>query len=61
MIIGLTRWSSLGPGGGDCEDYSIAKYYTLVELGVEEKKLRLAYVKAVRYNAFHMEIGRAHV
>ncbi|EOD53623.1 transglutaminase-like cysteine peptidase [Aeromonas molluscorum] len=44
----------IGARGGDCEDYSIAKYYTLMELGVEEKKLRLAYVKAVRYNAFHM-------
>ena len=41
-------------GGGDCEDYSISKYYTLMELGVEEKKLRLAYVKAVKYNQFHM-------
>lgn len=44
----------IGARGGDCEDYSIAKYYTLMELGVEEKKLRLAYVKAVDYNAFHM-------
>ncbi|MGL5949485.1 MAG: transglutaminase-like cysteine peptidase [Aeromonas sp.] len=44
----------IGARGGDCEDYSIAKYYTLMELGVEEKKLRLAYVKAVKYNQFHM-------
>ena len=40
----------IGARGGDCEDYSIAKYYTLMELGVDEKKLRLAYVKAVKYN-----------
>lgn len=44
----------IGARGGDCEDYSIAKYYTLMELGVDEKKLRLAYVKALRYNQFHM-------
>ena len=44
----------IGARGGDCEDYSIAKYYTLMELGVDEKKLRLAYVKAIRYNQFHM-------
>ncbi|MGY3916335.1 transglutaminase-like cysteine peptidase [Aeromonas australiensis] len=44
----------IGARGGDCEDYSIAKYYTLMELGVDEKKLRLAYVKAVTYNQFHM-------
>ncbi len=44
----------IGARGGDCEDYSIAKYYTLMELGVDEKRLRLAYVKAVKYNQFHM-------
>ncbi|WP_323886579.1 transglutaminase-like cysteine peptidase [Aeromonas allosaccharophila] len=44
----------IGACGGDCEDYSIAKYYTLMELGVDEKRLRLAYVKAVKYNQFHM-------
>jgi hypothetical protein len=53
MIIGPIRWSSSGREE-DCEDYSIAKYYTLMELGVDEKKLRLAYVKAIRYNQFHM-------
>ncbi len=51
---GPIRWNLSGPGGGDCEDYSISKYYTLMELGVDEKKLRLAYVKAIRYNQFHM-------
>ena len=54
MIIGPIRWSSSGREEGIAEDYSIAKYYTLMELGVDEKKLRLAYVKAIRYNQFHM-------
>ena len=46
----------IGARGGDCEDYSIAKYYTLMELGVSESKLRMAYVKAIKYNQFHMVV-----
>jgi predicted transglutaminase-like cysteine proteinase len=37
---------SLNRGTGDCEDYSIAKYATLVALGVPHSKLRLVYVRA---------------
>lgn len=40
--------------GGDCEDFSIAKYYTLKELGVPTDKMNLAYVKALEYNQAHM-------
>ncbi len=32
---------------GDCEDFSIAKYMTLLQSGVPAKQLRLIYVKAV--------------
>ena len=39
---------------GDCEDFSIAKYFTLRELGVPESKLRIMYVKALAYNQAHM-------
>jgi predicted transglutaminase-like cysteine proteinase len=38
----------IGQGRGDCEDFSIAKYYSLIELGVSVSKLRLVYVKAVQ-------------
>ena len=31
---------------GDCEDYAIAKYIFLLNLGVADEKLRLIYVKA---------------
>lgn len=34
-------------GMGDCEDFAIAKYFTLLELGVPVHKLRLTYVRAV--------------
>lgn len=37
---------SLEKGRGDCEDYAIAKYFTLVALGVPAAKLRLVYVRA---------------
>lgn len=40
--------------GGDCEDFSIAKYYTLREMGVADEKLSIAYVKALDYNEAHM-------
>ncbi|TDU18103.1 transglutaminase-like cysteine proteinase BTLCP [Chromohalobacter marismortui] len=36
----------LGRRAGDCEDYSIAKYITLKELGVPGNKLRMIYVRA---------------
>jgi len=38
----------LATNGGDCEDYAIAKYFTLRELGVPDEKLRITYVKAGR-------------
>ena len=39
---------------GDCEDFAIAKYFTLKAMGVPEKKLNIAYVKALQYNMHHM-------
>ena len=44
----------LAKGAGDCEDYSIAKYFTLRELGVSDKKMRITYVKALELNQAHM-------
>ena len=41
-------------GGGDCEDFSIAKFFTLKALGVDESHLRMTYVKALRLNQAHM-------
>lgn len=44
-------WASplelLGQGAGDCEDFAIAKYFSLIEAGVERGKLRMIYVRAV--------------
>ncbi|MBU5637805.1 transglutaminase-like cysteine peptidase [Geomonas sp. Red69] len=44
----------LAKGAGDCEDFAIAKYFTLKAMGVEDEKLRITYVKALRYNIHHM-------
>jgi len=49
-----TPLEALSIGAGDCEDYSIAKYFTLKELGVDEEKLRITYVKAIKLNQAHM-------
>lgn len=40
--------------GGDCEDFSIAKYYTLRALGVADSKMSLTYVKSLELNQAHM-------
>ncbi len=36
----------LARGVGDCEDFVIAKYFSLRDLGVSDARLRLTYVKA---------------
>jgi len=41
-------------GAGDCEDYAIAKYFTLVALGIKYNKLRITYVKLLKENEAHM-------
>jgi predicted transglutaminase-like cysteine proteinase len=43
-----TPLETLALSAGDCEDFSIAKYVTLLELGVPASSLRLVYVKANR-------------
>lgn len=49
-----TPVESLGTGAGDCEDYAIAKYFTLRAMGVADEKLRLMYVRALSVNEPHM-------
>ena len=43
--------------GGDCEDYSIAKYYALKELGVPIAHLRITYVKSSKLSQAHMVLA----
>ncbi|MEC6796761.1 transglutaminase-like cysteine peptidase [Photobacterium sp. S4TG1] len=51
-----TPYEFIGAGAGDCEDFSIAKYKTLLKLGIDDNKLRLVYVKALELNQFHMVV-----
>ena len=47
----------LGTFGGDCEDYSIAKYLTLKDLGIPIERLRITYVRALNLNESHMVLA----
>jgi predicted transglutaminase-like cysteine proteinase len=47
----------LATNGGDCEDFTIAKYFSLIELGVASEKLRLMYVTATRPRQAHMVLA----
>lgn len=47
----------LGSLGGDCEDYAVAKYLMLKELGVPIERLRITYVRALRLNEAHMVLA----
>jgi predicted transglutaminase-like cysteine proteinase len=47
----------IGVNGGDCEDYSIAKYFTLLELGIPDEKMRITMVKATKLNQYHMVLA----
>lgn len=40
--------------GGDCEDFAIAKFFTLKAVGVPSEAMRLAYVKALTLDQAHM-------
>ena len=43
--------------GGDCEDYAIAKYMTLKDLGVPIDRLRITYVRAINIGETHMVLA----
>lgn len=55
-----TPLETLGAGAGDCEDFVIAKYVTLRQLGIPDRRLRLIYVRAQLGGAEHPEL-RAHM
>ncbi|GAA5784953.1 hypothetical protein GCM10007860_30230 [Chitiniphilus shinanonensis] len=55
-----TPLESLGKGGGDCEDFAIAKYFSLIEAGMDSAKLRLTYVKA-RIGGPDSKVTQAHM
>jgi predicted transglutaminase-like cysteine proteinase len=50
----------MGRGIGDCEDFSISKYFALRSLGVSNEKLRITYVKA-RIGGPQSTVSQAHM
>lgn len=52
-----TPAQTLERGLGDCEDFAIAKYFSLVRMGVPSEKLRLTFVKALQPG----KRGQAHM
>ena len=47
----------IGTQHGDCEDFVIAKYFSLRKLGVPDDRLYLTYVKALNLNVAHMVLS----
>ena len=52
-----TPAETLGSFAGDCEDYSIAKYLSLKEIGIPISKLRITYVRALNLGESHMVLA----
>jgi predicted transglutaminase-like cysteine proteinase len=50
----------MGERAGDCEDYTIAKYLSLLQLGIANEQLRLIYVKA-QIGGAQSKIFQAHM
>jgi predicted transglutaminase-like cysteine proteinase len=55
-----TPMETLAKGKGDCEDFTIAKYFTLLNAGIPNEQLRLVYVKA-RIGGPNSTLVQAHM
>ena len=55
-----TPMESLANGKGDCEDFVIAKYFTLLNMGIPDSQLRLIYVRA-RIGGPNSAVQQAHM
>lgn len=57
----IDYWASpletLELGAGDCEDFALAKYFTLRLLGISEQSLRLVYTTLASTKQAHMVLG----
>ncbi|RLJ68272.1 transglutaminase-like cysteine proteinase BTLCP [Sulfurisoma sediminicola] len=55
-----TLLETLAKGRGDCEDFTTAKYFTLLSAGVPGEQLRLVYVKA-KIGGASSHVTQAHM
>ncbi len=52
-----TPAETVASNGGDCEDYAIAKYFLLKEIGIPLRRLRITYVRAASLGQPHMVLA----
>lgn len=52
-----TPAETLKRGQGDCEDLAIAKYFSLIKMGIPSTQLRITHVKALSTNSAHMVLA----
>jgi predicted transglutaminase-like cysteine proteinase len=52
-----TPAETIASHGGDCEDFAIAKYFMLKELGFPIERLRITYVRALKIDQPHMVLA----
>jgi hypothetical protein len=52
-----TPFELLAVNGGDCEDYAIAKYFSLIEMGVPAAQLQISYVMSLDRGEAHMVLA----
>jgi predicted transglutaminase-like cysteine proteinase len=55
-----TPLEMMGRGEGDCEDYAIAKYFSLLLAGIPADRLRITYVKA-KIGGIYSKVSIAHM
>lgn len=55
-----TPFDMMTKGQGDCEDFVIAKYFSLLDMGVPDHQLRLIYVRA-RFGGPASAVQQAHM
>ena len=55
-----TLLETLAKGKGDCEDFTIAKYFTLLNADIPDEQLRLVYVKA-KIGGMASNVTQAHM
>ena len=52
-----TLHETLEQGGGDCEDLTLAKYFTFLRLGVPDHRMRITYAISLKTRKPHMVLA----
>lgn len=52
----LTRDDFVARGGGDCEDFALAKYQSLLEAGLSKEDFRFVYARQITSDEYHIAL-----